>query len=70
LFVDGHCQQIGAIGQASHQLVDREDHGLQRCALFAKGLRPLLVIPDIGILEFAQYLGQALFLALVVKDTP
>jgi hypothetical protein len=38
-------------------------------ALPAKGLGTFLVVPNIGLFEFALDLGQALRLALIVKDT-
>jgi hypothetical protein len=70
VLLDGKLKQLGGIGEPGGQPVENEDDVFQLCPLLAECLCPLGFVPDIGILEFALYFGQALRLALVVKDTP
>lgn len=42
----------------------------EACPLAAEVLRPLRVIPDVGIFELAAYFFEALAFGWVVKDTP
>ena len=65
-----HLQQVRGIAQAVGKLLQAEHHGFQGGTLPPQGLRPLRVGPDLGILEFAQDLGQAFLFLRVVKGTP
>ena len=51
-------------------LIDTDYHLFQLGALLPERLRPLRIVPDIGLFELALDLGQALRFAIVVKDTP
>jgi hypothetical protein len=70
VLVGRELQQIGGVVEPGVQLLDRDDDGLERGALAAEPLRALRVTPDVGVLELAQDLGQALLPVRVVKDTP
>jgi hypothetical protein len=50
--------------------IDLRDVGAETGALLPKLLRPLRLRPDGGILELPPYLLEALFLAIVLKETP
>jgi hypothetical protein len=65
-----HLVQLGVVGEVRRQVVDRLDHGLERALLAAELLRPLRLVPDLGVLEGGVDLVQAQRLAVVVKDTP
>ncbi len=67
---DGHFEQVGAVAQASGELIHVEHDALEQCAFLTQRLGALLIVPDVRVFEFAQDLGQAFFLAFVVKDTP
>jgi len=68
----GLCQleQFPGFRDPAAQPVERPDDRFELGALAAEFLRPLRLLPDGGILEFPQDLGEALAAALVVKDTP
>jgi hypothetical protein len=51
-------------------LIERGDDTVQLGTLAAERLCLLLVVPDIGIFQFAAYLFQPVFLAGIVKGTP
>ena len=65
-----HLEQIGAIGEPGLQLIHVQDDAFEHRPFLTEGLGPFLVVPDVRVFEFAQHLGQALLLGLVVKDTP
>ena len=69
-FFNGEFEQFGRVAQAAGKFVKGYDDLLQLRALLPQGLRALRFVPDIGLLELPLDLGQALGLALVVKDTP
>ncbi|ACY85759.1 hypothetical protein ETAE_2926 [Edwardsiella piscicida] len=50
--------------------IDGVDDDFQGGALFAQCLRTLRFIPDIRLFQLGVYFFQALFLGIVVKDTP
>jgi len=49
--------------------LDGADHRLERLALFADLLRPLVVLPEGGILAELDQLVETLALGVEVKDT-
>jgi hypothetical protein len=70
VFLFGQRQQFLRIDQPRRQFVNQQDNLLKCSALLPQRLRSIRLIPDIGLLKFALYLGQSLCLAFVVKDTP
>ena len=68
--LDRHDEQIPRVRDALGEPVDGADDAFELGALAAQRLRPFWLAPDLRVLELAQYLGQALLLAGVVKDTP
>jgi hypothetical protein len=66
----GEVEQFTGFGEARAELVQHVDHALELRALAAQFLGTLRLVPDRGVFELPQHLGQALALALVVKDTP
>jgi hypothetical protein len=66
----GEVEQLARLGQVRGEPVERGDDAVEPGALAAEFLGPLRVLPDGGVLEFAQDLGQPLTLAVVVKGTP
>ncbi|AUZ49002.1 hypothetical protein BOP93_05870 [Pseudomonas orientalis] len=70
MFLDGHVQQVAAVGQAGVQLVERVDDLRQRSALAPQFLGVLRFVPDTRIFKLAIDFGQTLMLLIVVKDTP
>jgi hypothetical protein len=70
VFADSQFEQFAGIVDGRAQLLDAADYGLQRGALAAELLGSRRVIPDTGFTEFELDFGQALLLAIVVKDTP
>jgi hypothetical protein len=46
------------------------DHALQLPAFLAQRLGAFGVVPDLGVFQFAQNLGQSFLFGFEVKDTP
>jgi hypothetical protein len=66
----GQLQQLRRIGNALGGGIDLPDVGVQAGALLPQLLRPLRLRPYRRVLELPPYLLQALFLAVVLKETP
>jgi hypothetical protein len=66
----GELQQLAGIGDGARQPIEAADDVFQFGALPAKFLRPLGLVPDAGLLQFARDFLQALVLIVVIKDTP
>jgi len=66
----GKLEQLARIGDGARQPIDAADDVFQFGALPAKFLRPLRLVPDAGLLQFARDFLQALVLIVVIKDTP
>jgi hypothetical protein len=69
VFFDGHLEKFASIRKAGRNLVESGDNLFELCPLLPQRLCSIRFVPDIRLLEFALNLGQALRLALVVKDT-
>jgi hypothetical protein len=63
-------EQFTRLGQPLPQLVERRDDAFELGPLAAEFLSTVGLLPDGGVFEFAQDLGQPLALAIVVKGTP
>jgi hypothetical protein len=63
-------QQFAGACQALAEAADAVDRLVQQRALAAQGLRAFGVVPDVGVLQLAVDLFQALDLGVVVKETP
>jgi hypothetical protein len=63
-------QQFARVVEARGQLVERDDDLFELRAFLPQGLRPLGLVPDIGLLQLALDFYEPLCLAVVVKDTP
>ena len=70
LFFCGNIQQAFGVFQAGGEVIDGLDYQLKIRALFAQRLRPLGVVPDAWLLQFALNFDQSLTTLIVVKDTP
>ncbi|KXK71385.1 hypothetical protein BC89_08215 [Pseudomonas monteilii] len=70
LFLDGHVEQVLAVGQAIGQFVQGLDDLRQHGTLAAQGLGVLGLVPDVGVFQLAVDFDQAVMLVIVVKDTP
>jgi hypothetical protein len=66
----GQLQELLRIADALGGAIDLRDVGAETGALLPKLLRPLRLLPDRRILELPPYLLEALFLAVVFKETP
>jgi hypothetical protein len=66
----GHVEELGGLAGASRQFVEGGDHAIEPGPLATELLCALGVLPDGRVFEFAQYFGQSLALARIVKDTP
>lgn len=69
VFLDRKLEQVAGVRQARRQLVERDDDILEPRPFLSECLCAFRLLPDVGFLEFAPDLGQALRLALVVKGT-
>jgi hypothetical protein len=63
-------EQFARFRQAGAKLVECADDAFQLGAFASEFLGPFRLLPDGGIFEFPQDLGQALALAGIVKGTP
>jgi len=63
-------QQFPAVVQAAVEIVDGGNDRFQIGALLAQRLCVFGFIPDAGFTQFQFNFGQAVFLLIVVKDTP
>jgi len=70
LFGFGQIEKFVGAGQAVAERADAVDDLVERRALLAELLRPLRVVPDVRVLEFAGYFLETLAFCVVVKDTP
>jgi hypothetical protein len=66
----GELEELERAGDAGPDAVEPLDDRGELRALAAERLRPVGVVPDPGVLEFAAYFGEPLALAVVLKDTP
>jgi hypothetical protein len=66
----GQIQQLRRIVDTLGGAVDVGDLGTQARPLLAELLCPLRLRPDGRVLELPSYLLEALFLAIVLKETP
>jgi hypothetical protein len=66
----GQLQQLDGIGQRRACGIQLLQVRAQPRALSPKLLRPLRVVPDILLFQLADDFFQALFLGVVVKETP
>jgi hypothetical protein len=66
----GQVQQFAGAAQSLGQLADAVDGLVEQRTLAPQGLRPLGVVPDVRVFQFAFYFLQALALGVVVKETP
>jgi hypothetical protein len=63
-------KQLTRIGDAARQPIEAADDLLEPGALAAELLRPVRLVPDAGLFQFARDLLEALVLIVVIKDTP
>jgi len=63
-------KQLTAIVQAAIEGVDGGDDGFEVGAFLAQGLCVFGFVPDAGFSQLQFNFGQAIFLFIVVKDTP
>jgi hypothetical protein len=66
----GKLQQLRGIGDAVRGAIDVGDVGREARALLPQLLRALRLRPDSRVLELPPYFLEALFLAIVLKETP
>jgi hypothetical protein len=66
----GEFKEFDGAGDAVPDAVEALGEPRERRAFLAEGLRLVRVVPDLGVLELARYLGETLTLAVVFKDTP
>ena len=64
-----HGQEVTAVLQALGHALDGADHRLERFALLADLLRPLVVLPEGGVLTELDQFVETLALGVEVKDT-
>jgi hypothetical protein len=64
-----HVEQLPGVLQAGVDAAERADGRVERLLLAPELLRALLVVPDAGVGELLLYFGEALLLAVEVKDT-
>jgi hypothetical protein len=69
-FLAAHLEQLGVVGQALGQLVEREHHAVELLFFLAQVLGLLGVVPDRRVFQRGVDGSQALGLGSVVKDTP
>ena len=65
----GQLEQFTAVGERHVERGQRADDAVEQLALAAELLRPLLILPDLRILELPNDLGQPHRLRIEVKDT-
>jgi hypothetical protein len=68
-FLSGQVDQFTGIAKAASQSVQSDHHLFQLCALLAKILGAIGIVPNAGLLELAGYFLKALVLIVVIKDT-
>jgi hypothetical protein len=66
----GQFKQFGGVRQRGASRIELFEVGAQPRAFAPQFLRPLGVVPDILLFQFADDFFQALFLGVVVKETP
>jgi hypothetical protein len=66
----GQVQELRRIGDAFGGAIDLGDVGAEARALLPELLRTLRLRPDGRVFELPPYLLKALFLAVVLKETP
>jgi hypothetical protein len=66
----GQLQELLRIADALGGAIDLRDVGAETGALLTELLGPLRLRPDGRVLELPPYLLEALFLAVVLKETP
>jgi hypothetical protein len=70
ILFDGHTQQLASIAQAYLELLEHEDYFFQAGPVLTHFLRLLRVVPNIRLLELADYFFKFFFPPTEVKDTP
>jgi hypothetical protein len=63
-------QQLAGSCKAVGERADAVDRLVEQGALAAQRLRPLRIVPDVGVFQLAFYFFQAFALGVVVKGTP
>jgi len=63
-------EQLGDVGQATRDAVERADRRIESRAFAAQFLGALGRVPDLRVLQLAVDLFEALALGGVLKDTP
>jgi hypothetical protein len=66
----GQLQELLRIADALGGAIDLRDVGAEAGALLSQLLGPLRLRPDGRVLELPPYLLEALFLVVVLKETP
>jgi hypothetical protein len=69
VFFGGELQQLARVSQAALEPIQAADSAVELGALFAEFLRPLRLVPNPRLLEFAGYFLEAFVLVVVIKDT-
>jgi hypothetical protein len=69
-FAGSQLEQLARIGDGACQPIEAADDVLKPGALPAELLRPVGLVPDAGLFQFARDLLQPLVLIVVIKDTP
>jgi hypothetical protein len=67
---DNEIEQLARIRDGARQPIEAADDVFQLGAFPAKFLRPLRLVPDARLFQFARDFLQALVLIVVIKDTP
>jgi hypothetical protein len=66
----GEIEQFIGLGDLDSELVEPADDAVELGALASQFLGAFGVLPDGGVFELAQDLGQPLALSVIVKGTP
>ncbi len=66
----GELEKLGRIGDAFRGAVDLFELGSELGAFTAELARLIGVLPDGGVFQLAGYFFEALFLGVVLKETP
>ena len=70
VFLDREVEQFTGIGEARAELIQCNDDAFELCTFLAERLCTIRIVPDVGLLEFAENFRQPFGFAVVVKDTP
>ncbi|GAC1301197.1 MAG: hypothetical protein NVSMB10_00330 [Steroidobacteraceae bacterium] len=69
-FRRGQLEQLRRVGETPGQSIQIANDRFELRAFFAEILRPIRIVPDARLLEFAFYFLESLVLGVVIKDTP